>query len=182
MTSCRSADPVGGTFTSAARSPCPPALGNPGPSRLESSLARSCTSAAPPDAAASLLIRPTRPLEEAVILADSSSGAGPLPVSEDGRVTIWCTGADERFAWRWFEQLAAQGVRTVLARLDGCLAVFRTPLPLDPDGVVGPGKQRRPCLRCGRSFWSSSPGNRICRFCAIRNAGVMPGFGRPDGD
>jgi len=180
MASCRSADPVGRTSTSATRSPCPPALGGPGPSRPESSLARSCTSAAPPDAAASLLIRPTRPLEEAVILADSAPGAGSLLVSEDGRVTIWCTGADERFAWRWFEQFAAQGVRTVLARLDGYIAVFREPLPRDSDDVPSRAKQRRTCLRCGKSFWSTNPGNRICRFCGIRNAGVIQGFGKAE--
>jgi hypothetical protein len=135
---------------------------------------------APADAARALVFRPTRPLEEAVVLADSAPDDGTLPLSEDGRVTTWCSGADERFAWRWFEQLAVKGVRAVLVRLDGCLAVFRTPLPLDPDGPDAAGKRKRLCLRCGRPFWSTGPGNRICRFCGIRNAGVIQGFGRAE--
>lgn len=115
-------------------------------------------------------------------MADSAPAGGALPLSEDGRVTTWCTGTDERFAWRWFEQLAAQGVRVVLARLDNCVAVFRTPLPQDSESAPAKGKQRRPCLRCGKLFWSTNPGNRICRFCGIRNAGVIQGFGRAEQD
>ena len=117
-----------------------------------------------------------------MILADGSPTTSALPLSEDGRVTTWCTGADERFAWRWFAQLAAQGVRVVLARLDDCVAVLRTPLPHDSDDAPPKGKRRHPCLRCGKSFWSTNPGNRICRFCGIRNAGVIQGFGRAEED
>ncbi len=139
---------------------------------------------APADAAHALAFRPTWPFEKAAILADSTPDDGPLPLSEDGRVTTWCTGADERFAWRWFEQLANQQVHVVLARLDGCVAVFRTPLPPEPDGPDNQksAKQRRTCLRCGRSFWSTGPGNRICRLCSIRNAGVIQGFGNAEED
>jgi len=176
MASCRSAEALDRAKTSAAARPSRRAAiakrtrSRPGPRPL--------------DAVCALLFRPARPLEEAAILADSDPTAGPLLLSEDGRVTTWCTGTDERFAWRWFEQLAAQGVHVVLARLDGCVAVFRKPLPPDPDdpGNGKSQKQRRPCLRCGKSFWSTGPGNRICRLCAIRNAGVMPGFGRPEDD
>ena len=185
MASCRSAEVVEEARRSApGRSSCPAALTGSAPGRggVGRRHARSPATAAPADAAPALIFRPTRPIAEAVVLADSAPDAGPLPLSEDGRVTTWCTGADERFAWRWFEQLAGQGVRAVLVRLDGCVAVFRRPLPPDPDEPVGVGKRRRPCLRCGRAFWSSGPGNRICRFCGIRNAGVMPGFGRAGDD
>jgi hypothetical protein len=183
MASCRSAEAVEGTRRSVTGgSLCPaPLLGSaPGRGGVGRRHAPSRATAAPPEATPAPIVRPTLPLDDAVILADSAPATGPFAIVEDGRVTTWCTGADERFAWRWFEQLAAQGVRAVLARLDGCLAVFRTPLPLDPEDVVGPGKRRRPCLRCGRPFVSAGPGNRICRFCVIRNAGVMPGFGRPE--
>lgn len=186
MASCRSAEAVDGTLTSAAgRSSCPaPVTGSAARQGGTVAHARPRTTSTPVDAAPALVFRPTRPLEEAVVLADSEPAAGPLPLSEDGRVTTWCTGTDERFAWRWFEQLASQHVHVVLARLDGCVAVFRTPLPPDPDGPDGEqsAKRRRPCLRCGRSFWSTGPGNRICRFCGIRNAGVIQGFGRAEED
>jgi hypothetical protein len=184
MASCRSVEAVERTRESAAgRSSCPAALTGSALRRGGTvAHARSRTAGAPPDATPALIFRPTRPLEEAVILADSAPASGPFAIVEDGRVTTWCTGADERFAWRWFEQLAGQGVRAVLVRLDGCVAVFRTPLPLDPDGPDADGKRKRPCLRCGRPFVSAGPGNRICRFCGIRNAGVIQGFGRTEDD
>ena len=183
MASSRSAEAVEGTRMSAAgRSSCPapPPGSAPGCGGVGRRHARSPATAAPPEANPAPIVRPTLPLDEAVILADSAPASGPFAIVEDGRVTTWCTGADERFAWRWFEQLAGQGVRAVVVRLDGCLAVFRTPLPLDPDCPDADGKRKRPCLRCGRPFVSAGPGNRICRFCGIRNAGVMPGFGRPE--
>jgi hypothetical protein len=180
MASCRSAEMVEGTSKHGARSSCPPPMPGPVQRRSGGARPRAGATTAPRDAVAAIAIRPARPIEEAVVLADSAPAAGPFAIVEDGRVTTWCSDADERFAWRWFEQLAGQGVRAVLARLDGCLAVFRTPLPLDPDDAAGAGKRRRPCLRCSRPFWSTGPHNRICRFCGIRNAGVMPGFGRPE--
>ena len=190
MASCRSAEAVEGTRTSVTGggSTCPtPLLGSArGRGGVGRRHARSLTTASPPakptEAIPAPIIRPALPLEQAEILADSSPASGPFVIVEDGRVTTWCTGVDERFAWRWFEQLAAQGVRAVLVRLDGCLAVFRTPLPPDPDDPDAGGKRRRPCLRCGRPFWSTGPGNRICRFCGIRNAGVIQGFGRAEED
>jgi len=180
MASCRSAEPVERTPTAAARLSCQPTVIGAGPVRGANSVAPSCGSSAPPHAADPPFVRPTRPIEEAVVLADSAPAADALSLSEDGRVTSWCAGTDERFAWRWFEQLAAQGVRVVLARLDGYIAVFREPLPRDSDDVPARAKQRRTCLRCGKSFWSTNPGNRICRFCGIRNAGVIQGFGKAE--
>jgi len=182
MASCRSAEPAERAPVIGTRPTCAPILIGAGRSHPAPSRAPSDVAAVPVDALGPSAVRPALPLEEAVVLADSAPAAGALPLSEDGRVTTWCAGTDERFAWRWFEQLAAQGVRVVLARLDGCLAVFRAPLPGDPDNAAASRKERRPCLRCGKSFWSTNPGNRICRFCGIRNAGVIQGFGRAEED